>query len=248
MNEGRTVVAEDPALSDRALYWAVVGAVADGATTRGEITAALGRAPTSLHHALAALIEANWLVANNDPLRERSSRYVLGEPIVRFHRLVVEPAAPRLTRRGAAKSVWEDAVVLVRSRIYGSHLEQLAREWVLLDSAESTTGGAVNACGPSRVGSGARTIQLDLLATSANARGQQRVCAIGEVKSGQDRVGADQLARLDQAVQELDPDLFTDTPRKLLVSRSGFTRDLEQTAAKRHDVELIDMVRLYSGT
>ena len=111
MNEGRTVVAEDPALHDRALYWAVLGAVADGATTRGDITKALGRPPTALHHALTALIEAGWLHVDQDPLRERSSRYSLGEPIVRFHRLVVEPAAARLTQRRKAAVVWADQVL-----------------------------------------------------------------------------------------------------------------------------------------
>jgi uncharacterized protein len=248
MNEGRTVVSEDPSLGDRALYWAIVGAVADGAMSRGEITAELGRPPTALHHALTALVDANWLHVDTDPLRERSSRFTLGEPIVRFNRLVVEPAAARLTRRGAANAVWEDALVMVRSRIFGPHLEHLAREWVLLDSEPATTGGAVGACGPSRIGTGGRTIDLDLLATAATHRGKKRVCVVGEVKSGQERVGLDQLDRLDAAVAMIDPKLTPEPPKRLLVSRSGFTRELEQVAARRSDVELVDLVRLYSGS
>jgi uncharacterized protein len=138
--------------------------------------------------------------------------------------------------------------VMVRSRIFGPHLEHLAREWVLLDSAPATTGGAVGACGPSRIGAGARTIDLDLLATSATHRGKKRVCVVGEVKSGQERVGLDQLDRLDVAVAMIDPKLTPEPPKRLLVSRSGFTRELEQVAARRSDVELVDLIRLYSGS
>lgn len=248
LHEGRTVIAEDPSLTDRALYWAVIGAVADGASTRGEITAALGRPPTALHHALSALVDADWLLVDRDPLRERSSRYSLAEPIVRFHRLVVEPSAARLTRRGAGRAIWGDAMVWIRSRVFAPHLERLAREWLLLDASPATSGGVVNACGPSRVGVGDRALQLDLMATTVDHRGRKRVCAVGEVKTGQDCVGIDQLERLDFAIDLLDPKVVEEPPKRLLISRSGFTRQLEQTVARRRDVELIDFPRLYSGS
>ncbi len=196
----------------------------------------------------AALVDADWLLVDRGPLRERSSRYSVAEPIVRFHRLVVEPAAVRLTRRGAGRAIWEDAMVWIRPRVFAPHLERLAREWVLLDSSPATSGGVVNACGPSRVGSGDRVLQLDLLATTADHRGRKRVCAVGEVKSGQDRVGAGQLERLDFAIDLLDPKVVDESPKRLLISRSGFTRQLEQTASHRRDVELIDLPRLYSGS
>jgi uncharacterized protein len=247
MNEGRTVVAEDPALHDRALYWAVLGAVADGATSRGDITKALGRPPTALHHALTALIEAGWLHVDQDPLRERSSRYSLGEPIVRFHRLVVEPAAARLTQRRKAAAVWAEAIVTVRSQIYAPHLEQVAREWVMTDADERTTGGPLTKCGPSRVGTGKRVFALDLLATVADPRGVEKVSVVGEVKSGQERTGVDQLDRLDAAMLLLDPKRVSAPPKRLLVARSGFTRELEQRARTRPDVELVDLQRLYNG-
>lgn len=247
MNEGRTVVAEDPALHDRALYWAVLGAVADGASSRGEITAALDRPATSLHHALTALVDADWLRVDQDPLRERSSRYSLGEPMVRFHRLVVEPAGARLTQRRTAADVWADATVTVRSRIFAPHLEQLASEWLLLDASPMTTGGPVSHCGPSRVGTGKRAFKLDVLATVADPRGVERVAVVGEVKSGQQRSGLDQLERLDSVVSILNPKLVGEPPKRLLVARSGFTRELEQHARSRSDVELVDLSRLYSG-
>lgn len=248
MNEGRTVVAEDPALHDRALYWAVLGAVADGAATRGEITAALDRAPTALHHALTALVDADWLRVDQDPIRERSSRYSVGEPIIRFHRLVIEPAGARLTQRRTAADVWAEAMVTVRSRIFAPHLEHLASEWLLLDADATTTGGPVSQCGPSRVGTGSRAFKLDLLATVADPRGVGKVSIVGEVKSGQERTGLDQLKRLDTAVSMLDARRVAAPPKRLLVARSGFTRELEQHARTRPEVELIDLPRLYGGT
>jgi uncharacterized protein len=247
MTEGRTVVAEDPALHDRALYWAVLGAVADGAASRGEITAALGRAPTALHHAITALVDADWLRVDQDPLRERSSRYSLGEPIVRFHRLVVEPAGARLTQRRNTVDVWAEAMVAVRSRIYAPHLEHLAIEWIILDAHTSTTGGPVSHCGPSRIGNGKQAYKLDLLATTADHRGVQKISVVGEVKSGQERSGLDQLERLDAAVSMLDVKLISAPPKRLLFARSGFTRELEQHARTRPDVELVDLQRLYGG-
>lgn len=248
MNEGRTVVAEDPALHDRALYWAVLGAVADGAATRGEITAALDRAPTALHHALTALVNADWLRVDQDPIRERSSRYSVSEPIVRFHRLVIEPAGARLTQRRTAADVWAEAMMTVRARIFAPHLEHLAREWVMLDAETTTTGGPVNRCGPSRVGTGTKSFKLDLLATTADHRGVGKVSVVGEVKSGQERTGIDQLERLDTAVSMLDATRISAPPKRLLVARSGFTRELEQHARTRPDVELVDLTRLYHGT
>ena len=245
--EGKVSVAEDPELSDRSLYWAVLGAVADGAATRGEITAALGRPPTSLHHALQTLIEAGWLAVDQDPLRSRGGRFVVDDPIVRFHRLVIEPAEAQLSRRGSGRAVWDDALPLVRARIFAPHLEHLAREWLLAEASENTAGGRVRRCGPSTLGSGGRRLQLDVLATAASAKGQSRVCAVGEVKSGQRPTGSAELERLDLAVDLLPPDSSGPLVKRILFARSGFTRELEEAARRRHDVELVDLHRLYHG-
>ena len=115
--------------------------MADGAATRGEITAALDRARTALHHALNALIDADWLRLEQDPIRERSSRYSVAEPIVRFHRLVIEPAGARLTLRRTSADVWAESMVTVRARIFAPHLEHLACEWLMLNADATTTGG-----------------------------------------------------------------------------------------------------------
>ncbi len=93
-----------------------------------------------------------------------------------------------------------------------------------------------------RSGSSKR-IELDLAAVEIATRGSRRVCAIGEVKSGQEPTGIAELERLDAAVTLL-PDSPVE-PRRLLVSRAGFTRELTQAARRRGDTELVDMPRLY---
>jgi uncharacterized protein len=244
--EGRVSVAEDPSLSDRSLYWAVLGAVASGARTRGEITKALGRPSTSLHHALAALTDAGWLSVESDPLRNRSSKFVIDEPMVRLHRLVIEPAETRLSRAGKSAQVWDEALPLVRSQIYGPHLERLAREWLLLDAPEQITGERVRVVGPSHVGLGAKMLQLDMLALSDSVRGKPQICAIGEVKSGEQRVSLGELERLDLAAALLSATHEGPRIKRILVSAAGFTRDLEKQVRARKDVELVDLKRLYA--
>jgi uncharacterized protein len=150
-------------------------------------------APFCVLSVFETLVESGWLAIGTDPLRSRSSRFVIEDPIVRFHRLVIEPAESRLTRTDRGREVWEEALPLVRSQIFGPHFERLAREWVLLDSAEQTTGSRVTYCGSSVVGTGTRKIQLDVVAVANSPRGKTQVCAIGGVKSGEDRMGINGL-------------------------------------------------------
>jgi uncharacterized protein len=243
LREGRVSVFEDSNLMDRTLYWSVLGAIASGATSRAEITRALDRPPTSLHHALEVLVESGWVAIERDPLKSRGFKFVIDEPIVRLHQLVIEPAEARLARRGFGRSVWDDAQPLVRSRIYGPHLESLAREWVQFDALEETVGGRVAACGPCTVGSRSKRLELDIAAVEISPRGARTVCAVGEVKSGHDPVGLSELDRLDRAVDLLAPS--TSAPKRILVARAGFTRELTQAARRRGDTELVDLARLY---
>jgi hypothetical protein len=44
------------------------------------------------------------------------------------------------------------------------------------------------------------------------------------------------------AASKMDPSVM-----RVIVSINGFTSDLERTAAKRRDVQLVDVHRLYNG-
>jgi uncharacterized protein len=242
--DGRVVIAEDPALGDQALYWGVLAAVVGGATGRSEIAQVLGRAPTSVAHALSTVVEAGWVRAERDPLRKVASRYLIDEPIVRFHHLVIEPNEARLLRRRAAVDVWLDALPAIRSQIYARHLEDLAKDWILTFASANTVGGTVANVGSSTVRVARQSMQIDLVVETSTSRGGRAVVAIGEVKSSPTPVGLDVLDRLDR----IEAALKRDRPlKKLIVAAGGFTGDLSRRARQRGDVELIDLHRLYEG-
>ena len=241
--EGRVVVAEDPALVDQALHWAVLGAIAEGTGRRGDITTALGRPPTSLQHVLRTVVDAGWVVEEPDPLRDRRARFVLDEPIVRTHRLVIEPNESRLVLRRDPAAVWDDMLPVVRSRIYGPHLERLARLWAVGVASEATFDARLSSAGPSVVRVGATAVQLDIVGLETTTRGASRVAVVGEVKAEHAPVGVAELQRLDEVVAALE----RGEPRRMLVASAGFTSELRRQARRRGDVVLVDLTRLYHG-
>jgi uncharacterized protein len=244
--EGRVVIGEDTALVDQGLYWGVLGAIAEGARSRSQITEALGRPPTSLAYALDTVVEAGWVVAEQDPLRQRGATYHLDEPIVRFQRLITEPNDARVSLRRDPTEVWKESLPIIRSQIHGPHLERLARLWTLGWASDDTLDGRVNAVGPSFVTLKKERYQLDLVATEKTPRGGRRVLAIGEIKANASPVGVDQLARLDSIAAGVR-ELAEGPLKRILVARSGFTSELQSVARRRGDVELVDMYRLYNG-
>lgn len=245
--EGRVVVAEDPALSEQALYWSVLGAIADGLVRRGDITAALGRPGTSLGHALVTVADAGWVEAQEDPLRRKRTTFRLTEPVVRFHRLVIEPNEARLVLHRSGAATWDDAARLVASRIFGPHLEDLACEWVRGWASESTLGGRPGVVGSSEVVTGGQRRQVDLMAVETTPRGGRRVLAVGEVKAEMEPVGPAVLAALDQVADGLTTE-GAEPVRRLIIGRGGFTAPMRRLARGRPDVELVDLHRLYHGS
>lgn len=246
--EGRVVIAEDPALADQSLYWGVLGAISEGAKSRGEISAALGRASNAIAHALSIVVDAGWVVPEDDPLKDRRTTFRIAEPVVRFHRLVIEPNESRLILRRSPATIWDDVLPVVRSQIYAPHLEHLAKEWVLGYASPESLGGTATSVGSSVLTTGRahERVQLDLVVTERTSKGGTRLIAIGEVKAGVAPVGVEQLAGLDAAEQRLKGEAV-EPLKKLIVARGGFTGDLVREARRRPDVELVDLHRLYNG-
>jgi uncharacterized protein len=246
--EGRIVIAEDSELVDQQLYWGLLGAVASGQRRWAELDAALGAKRGSLSHALRTVIDAGWMTRRDDPIRSNRSTYELREPLVRFHRLVIEPNEHRLELGVDARKVWHDAEHTVASLILGPQLEQLAYDWALLFADHVTFNGAVAAVGPTNVGN----LQIDFAAVEQLPRGGRRLLALGEAKALTTRVGVDLVDRLDQACELLvaTPPKGLQVPptvKRVVFSRSGFTNELRRLADRRNDIELVDLERLYNG-
>lgn len=243
--EGSLLIAEDPTLMDKALYWSVLNAVADGNRRRGEIATAIGRPDTALSQPLNVLLEGAWIDQQLDPLHKKASTILLTEPMLRAHRLLIAPERQRLDR-GFGKAVWEDAQPRLARTIYGPHLEWLAGEWALRHASPEAVGGNLRLVGSTILRTGGQRFQLDLVGVEPDRNGDDKVCVVGEVKAERDPVGVGELERLDTVIPLLAK-RASSRVRRLLVGRGGFTSELRRAVRKRPDVELVDLERIYRG-
>jgi len=102
--EGDVLVAEDPTLVDKSLYWSVLQAIADGHRRRSAIAAAIGRPPTSVAQPLRVLNGGAWIELRPDALHARASTVLLTEPMLRTHRVLIAAERYRVERHQAAAS------------------------------------------------------------------------------------------------------------------------------------------------
>jgi AAA+ ATPase superfamily predicted ATPase len=243
------LLTEERSLSDRALYHAVVGAIAAGNTSQGSIAAALGRESRAVQHPLRALEDAGFVERDDDMLRNRRPIYRLADPIVRFHHVITRADLARFEDRRFS-SAWPEAQARFATHVLGPHFEQLARDFTFKFASPATTGGAVASVGPAVINDDKARAQheLDVVATTRLTSGASEVIAIGEAKhTGRARTVAD-LDRLERIRTLLVARGAAPTATKLLLfSANGFDRNLTQAAASREDVELIDLDRLYNG-
>jgi len=247
--EGHLLLSEEPSISDLTPYHAVLAAISAGRTRRGEIAQAIGRADSALAHPLTVLEEARLVERVEDAFRQKRATYLVSEPVIRLHELVIRRHEARLARRGADR-VWAEVQDTVRSKIYGPHFEAVAREWCLTHAAPSTLGGSAGRVQPATVPCPAHRSdhELDVVVTTIADNAPDRVTAIGEAKWHGEPVGVGQLERLEHIRPLLPPRRTPEPPRLLLFSLTGFTPDLSRAARRRDDVELIALDRLYRGS
>jgi hypothetical protein len=249
--EGAVLLQEEPGLHDLTLYHSTLTALAQGAHRPGEIAAALGRPATAIAHPLAVLAQAGLVSRVEDAFRQRRTTYRITEPVIRLHQLVIAPNEAALVG-GRAGEVWSRVRDTVASRILGPHWQDLARAWCLGHASEATLGGIAGAVRPGILTCAPhRGHEVDVVVTQVQAGERDRVIAIGEAKSGTGLTARDQLDRLDH-VRQIFLRTGTDDgvgtqPKLLLFSRGGFTAELHGVAARRDDVELVDVERLYVG-
>lgn len=246
--EGNALLYEEPELGDAALYHAVLAAVCSGAHRRSDIAGKLGRADSALTHPLDMLERVQLIRKVDDGLRARRPLYQVTEPLLRLHHLLIRPHEARLVGRGRAR-VWTESADTVESLIYGPHMEDLARSWCADHASAETLGGLPSSCEPAVVAcrEHKKNHEIDVVVRAETPHAPSRVLAIGEVKATDSRVGLNQLRRLEHITGLLPAAAQADHPKLLLFSRHGFTPDLTAEAATRHDVELIDLDRLYHG-
>jgi uncharacterized protein len=247
-HEATTLLAEDPTLSAASptIHHSILGAIANGAVTAGTISNKLRRSVSNLDPALKRLIAAGFVVRHDDPIRSQRPIYSLGDPLLQFHYAVLEPHGSLLRERDP-RAAWEQRLsATFDARVRGPVFEEQARVWVRRFADASTLGGSPDHVGPSVATIKGRECQLDVVVATDDGRGvpsERTVLAIGEAKCGE-TVGRGQLRRLEEARSALG----TRAARaRLLLFASAFAPDLEADSARRADLELVDLGRLYRG-
>ena len=243
------LLTEERAITDRAVYHSVVGAIAAGHTSQGAIAQAVGRNHVAVQHPLRALVEAGFVVAADDALRSRRPIYRLADPIVRFHHVVTRRDLARFEDRRTLDA-WNDAEPRFRTHVLGPHFEDLAREFTFRFASPDTVGGLVSEVNPAVVNDpAARTRhEVDVVALGRNDNGSSSVLALGEAKHTTARRTVADLDRLDHVRSLVGRKrVGAEDARLLLFSASGFDANLRRVVAARDDVELVDLDRLYLG-
>jgi AAA+ ATPase superfamily predicted ATPase len=245
--EGGLLLREEPSISDISPYASVLGAISAGNTRRNEIAAVLGRPASSIAYLLNGLQDIGLIEHLDDALRAKRSAFRTTEPVVRLHQLVTSRYEPELVA-GRADRVWARAAHTVDSKIYGPHFEDLARQWCLYHATEETLGGIAGAVRPTEIACREHRggHEVDIVAIEDPGAGD-RITAIGEAKDTNAPVDIRQLRRLEHLRGMLPAGRVEQLPKLLLFSRTGFTPDLADESARRPDIELVGLDRLYRG-
>lgn len=246
-HEATTLLAEDPTLAraNPLLHHSILGAIANGSVTAGRISERVGRPVSNLAPSLNRLVDAGFVVREEDPIRGRRPTYSLADPYLQFHYAVLEPHRPLLRRRDLG-AVWRDQLTRrFGSQVRGPVFERQARTWVRRFADTSTVPGSRAHVGPSTVSTGGRRRQIDVLVAEGDASTptERTVVAIGEAKAGQ-TMTTRHLHQLAQARAALGPRA---ADARLLLFAPSFHPELVTAAGERPRIELIDLERLYHG-
>lgn len=247
-HEATTLLAEDPTLSGASptLHHGILGAIANGAVTAGSIGNRLRRPVSNLAPSLNRLIAAGFVLRHKDPIRTRRPTYALADPFLQFHYAVLEPHGSLLRNRETLDAWTERLSTTFDARVRGPVFEEQARTWVRRYASRETIGDVADHVGPSFVTVDGTEREIDVLVAvddGATDPSKRAVAAIGEAKSGE-TLSVRHLHRLERARASLGSQA---AEAKLLLFAPEFDPEIERAAGNRHDLELVDLDRLYYG-
>jgi uncharacterized protein len=243
--EARYLLAEEVQAREPGLYHSVLAAIAGGNSTNGGIARFIGRTSSEIAHPLNVLEDCHLISRSADIFRKGRSVYAIAEPLITFYEAVMRPRWAVL-ELGHASRVWPESRSTFLSQVVGPRFEQICRDWAL------TADGAFPEP-PGEVGSGTITdardrsqMQIDVVVMSpAETNRPRRVLSLGEVKWDR-TMGPGHLDRLARA-REILVGQGVDAAAAVLACYSGgdFDPRLREEAARRADVLLVDLGRLY---
>ncbi len=237
--EGRTLVTEEPTVTDAGLYHSVLGAIAAGENAPSRVAGRVGRPLNALAHVLGVLSDAGLVDKHVDPFHANRTTYEITEPLVAFHHAIMRPSWAEL-ERGGARRLWSRARPTFLAKLVGPTFERICREWTAGDAALRVFGGPVSSVGRGRRPDPAArdAHEVDVVALDG-----KRVRVLGEAKWGK-QLGPASVERLERlrALAE-KRGLDTTECRLALFSGRGFSPDLRRRPGA--DVVLVDLDRLY---
>jgi hypothetical protein len=250
--ETEYLLREDPRITQHTLYYDILTAIANGATTPSKIGAALERPRNAVAHPLGVLESTGYIRREQDILRAKHPVITLADPVIRFNQLVTLPQAAAV-EQGFAEQVWQQAAPTFNSKILGPHFEDLARDFTRRYAHTLLPGGLPGPVGTTEVADqAARTKhEVDVIALAAGERPQgprAKIALLGEAKATAARRGTGDLERLERIRALLaDQGYGTDATTLALYSLHGFYPDLIDLADRRDDLLLVDLPTLYGG-
>ena len=249
-SETEYLLREDPRITQHTLYYDVLTAIAQGATTPSKVGSVLGRQRGAVTHPLEVLESTGYIRCERDVLRARHPVITLTDPVIRFNQLVTLPQV-NVIEQGFAEQAWQASTPTFNSKILGPHFEELARVWTRRFAHDVLPGGLPGPIGTTEVADpDARTKhEVDVLALALGERPQSpraRIVLLGEAKATVARRGTGDLERLEH-IRTLLTEQGHDTTATVLVlySLHGFCSDLVKFAARRRDLLLVDIPGLY---
>lgn len=250
--ETEYLLREDPRITQHTLYYDILTAIAQGASTPTKIGAALERQRNAVTHPLDVLESTGYIQREQDILRPRHPVITLADPVIRFNQLITLPQAATV-EQGFAEQAWQAAAPTFNSKILGPHFEDLARTFTRRYAHTLLPGGLPGPVGTTEVADPtARTKhEVDVIALALGERPQApraKVALIGEAKATAARRGTVDLQRLEHIRHLLTGQGYDTTGTTLaLFSLHGFYPDLIESVARRDDVLLVDLMGLYGS-
>ncbi|GAA1702049.1 hypothetical protein GCM10009765_59460 [Fodinicola feengrottensis] len=247
--EAEFLLREDPRITHRTLYYDLLSAVAQGASTPSKIGAMLEKQRSAVAAPLDVLESTGYLRKEQDLLKGRSPVITVADPVIRFNQLITLPMVD-LIEHGRAQVAWQDSKPTFHSKILGPHFEETAREWTRAFAFDETP-VRVGAVGSAEIADpAARTKhEIDVLALAPGERPQSshaQVVLLGEAKATQQPRGMKDVERLERLRDLLEDQGHHSRDAVLaLYSLHGFYPDLVQAAGRRQDLLLIDIDALY---
>ncbi|GIH78497.1 ATPase AAA [Planobispora longispora] len=244
-SEAEYLLREDPQFTGSSLHYAIINAVAAGATSPTKIGGLLERDRTSLSRPIEMLTSSGYLEQAADPLWKRRPVITVADPVIRFHNLITVPNRD-LIETGASPQAWRESQPTFVSRILGPHFEECSREWLRRHATSSILGETRTIASTVINDRGGRAKhEIDVIALTPGSD-RATVGLIGEAKATLVRRGPADLERLERLKTALHDQGHDVTGARLgLFSMEGFHPDLVTVARRRGDVLLVDLPSLF---